>query len=71
MFSMKFKKKAEGAKGSGLFEGYNLLRIIFAACFITSALLVLIAGLHWSMIVFMTFISYILINLIGSLFLKK
>lgn len=71
MFSMKFKKKAKGAAGSGLFEGYNLLRVIFAGCIVASVILVLVLRLHWSMIVFMTFISYILINLIGSLFLKK
>lgn len=66
MFSMKIKKGGSGEVN--LFRGKNLLRVIFFACTFISTVLTLILGCHFSLILLLSFVSYILINIIGALF---
>lgn len=56
MFSMKIHK-SEGMSRD------MVLRIIFAACVLVAALVVLLMGWNWSLIVFASFIAYIIINI--------
>lgn len=62
MFSMKV------AKGDGL---ENRKRIAFAVNVVIIAALVLLAGIHWSMVVLLSFIVYILMNLVLALVIRK
>lgn len=66
MFSMKIKKNISG--DVKLFRGQNLLRVIFFACAFISTVITLILGCHFSLILLLAFLSYILINIIGVLF---
>ena len=62
MFSMKV------AKGDGL---ENRKRIAFAVNVVIIAALVLLAGIHWSMVVLLSFVVYILMNLVFALVIRK
>lgn len=62
MFSMKV------AKGDGL---ENRKRIAFVVNLALIAALVIISGIHWSMIVLLGFVVYILMNLVFAFILKK
>lgn len=64
MFSMKFKKNSNGA------TSVHKLRVAFAGVVLVSCLLVVLLGLNWSMIVLITFISYIVMN-VGNLLLSS
>lgn len=66
MFSMKIKKGGSGEVK--LLSGYNLLRVIFFACTVVSAVVALIFGFHFSFVLMLAFISYIVINIVGALF---
>lgn len=61
MFSMKFKKSSAGTS-------VHRQRIIFLIMVLASAVTVLILGLNWSLIALITFIVYILINIVNSMF---
>ena len=61
MFSMKFK---HGAKAD---SPVQKMRISIVAIFICCAGLIVLLGLAWSLIVMLTFVIYILINLIAAL----
>lgn len=64
MFSMKIHKG----------EGMNLqmkLRIIFLGTIVCSYAMVAVAGLNWSMCVFISFIAYIIINISSAIFVRK
>ena len=65
MFSMKFKK---GANGDSL---VNTLRLAFFACAAMLAIVVLALGLNWSLIILLTFITYILLNLVVLPFSRR
>ena len=64
MFSMKFK---HGAKAD---SPVQKMRISIVAIFICCAGLIVLLGLAWSLIVMLTFVIYILINLIAALIKK-
>ena len=64
MFSMKFKKNSNGA------TSVHKLRVAFAGVVLISCVLVVLLGLNWSMIVLITFISYIVMN-VGNLLLSS
>lgn len=65
MFSMKFRKGSQ--KNTPLYR----MRISFIGTMVVSAVLVLLLGLNWSMIVLLVFVLYIIINVIGVLTTKK
>lgn len=65
MFSMKFKRGTQ--KNTPVYR----MRVAFAGAIGVSAVLVLLLGLNWSMIVLLTFLLYIIINIIGVLTTKK
>ena len=65
MFSMKIKKGTQ--KNTPLYR----MRISFVGAMVVSAVLVLLLGLNWSMIVLLVFVLYIIINVIGVLTTKK
>ncbi len=65
MFSMKIKKGTQ--KNTPLYR----MRISFVGAMAVSAVLVLLLGLNWSMIVLLVFVLYIIINVIGVLTTKK
>lgn len=65
MFSMKIKKGTQ--KNTPLYR----MRISFVGATAVSAVLVLLLGLNWSMIVLLVFVLYIIINVIGVLTTKK
>lgn len=65
MFSMKIKK------GVSKDNPIQKLRIIFIGAFFSCALLVLLMGLNWSMIIFLLFLIYLIINFISMLTTKK
>ena len=44
--------------------GQNLLRVIFFACALIALIVTLATGQHWSLFVFITFVCYILINVL-------
>lgn len=60
MFAMKF------GKGKSADRQTWVKRIIFLASFVVAALVVVLAGLHWSLIVLAGFLAYLLINLIAA-----
>ena len=60
MFSMKFKKGT--SKDSPIYRQ----RVSFIGVVVVSAILVLTMGLNWSMTVFMSFIAYIVMNLLSK-----
>ena len=59
MFSMKFKKGI--SKDSPLYRQ----RISFAGTVVVAAVLVMTLGLNWSMIVLLSFVAYIVMNLLS------
>ena len=59
MFSMKFKKGI--SKDSPLYRQ----RVSFAGTVVVAAILVLTLGLNWSMIVLLSFVAYIMMNLLS------
>lgn len=59
MFSMKIKKGQH--KGTPNYR----LRVIFVGIFASASLIVLLLGLNWSMIILLTFISYIIENIVS------
>ena len=65
MFSMKFKKsdKAE----SPLYK----MRLAFIGIFCACIVLVALLGLNWSMIILLSFVIYVLMNVINAVFTKK
>lgn len=65
MFSMKIKK------GVSKDNPIQRLRFIFIGVFFICSLLVLLFGLNWSMIIFMVFLIYIIINFVNMLTTKK
>ena len=65
MFSMKVRKRSQ--KNTPLYR----MRISFIGTMVVSAVLVLLLGLNWSMIVLLVFVLYIIINVIGVLTTKK
>lgn len=65
MFSMKVRKGSQ--KNTPLYR----MRISFIGTMVVSAVLVLLLGLNWSMIVLLVFLLYIIINVIGVLTTKK
>lgn len=65
MFSMKIKNGTQ--KNTPLYR----MRISFVGATAVSAVLVLLLGLNWSMIVLLVFVLYIIINVIGVLTTKK
>lgn len=65
MFSMKFKKSAEQDKI------VNRLRICFICVTAAIAVLTMLLGLNWSFIILLAFVSYIMINIISSIFLRR
>lgn len=65
MFSMKVRKGSQ--KNTPLYR----MRISFIGTMVVSAVLVLLLGLNWSMIVLLVFVLYIIINVIGVLTTKK
>ena len=60
MFSMKFKKG--GKAESPLYR----MRIAFVGIFCVCTVLVALLGLNWSMIILLTFIIYVIMNLINA-----
>ena len=66
MFSMKFKKNIKS--GTPIHkQRISFLGVIFVACLLT-----LLLGLNWSMIVLLTFVSYIVMNIgVAILFRKR
>lgn len=66
MFSMKFKKNIKS--GTPIHkQRISFLGVIFVACLLT-----LLLGLNWSMIVILTFVSYIIMNIgVAVLFRKR
>lgn len=60
MFSMKFKKGT--SKDSPLYRE----RVSFIGIIVVAAILVLTMGLNWSMIVLLTFVAYIVMNLLSK-----
>lgn len=60
MFSMKFKKGI--SKDSPLYRQ----RVSFAGTVVVAAILVLTLGLNWSMIVLLSFVAYIVMNLLSK-----
>jgi len=66
MFSMKFKKNIKS--GTPIHkQRISFLGVIFVACLLT-----LLLGLNWSMIVLLTFVSYIVMNIgVAVLFRKR
>ena len=65
MFSMKFKK---GANGDSL---VHMLRLAFFASIAVLAIVVLALGLNWSLIILLTFLAYILLNLAALPFSRR
>ena len=65
MFSMKVRKGSQ--KNTPLYR----MRISFIGTMVVSAVLVLLLGLNWSMIVLLVFVLYIIINVIGVLTTKQ
>ena len=63
MFGMKIKK-SEGTAKKIEWRGYNLLRLIFAICFAASVIVTIALHTHWSLIIFLTFICYLIINIL-------
>ena len=64
MFSMKFKKG-----GQAVTPLYRM-RIAFVGVFCVCTVLVALLGLNWSMIILLTFIIYIIMNLINAMVSK-
>lgn len=64
MFSLKFHK------GDDLKSPVFIKRYILLACLVVSAIAVPLAGLHWSLIITATFISFILINVVCAVIRK-
>ncbi len=60
MFSMKFKKGM--SKDSPLYRQ----RVTFAGIIVVAAVLVLTMGLNWSMIILLSFVAYIIMNLLAK-----
>ena len=60
MFAMKIKKGSKTEKST------KLMRVIFIAVFIISCIIVPVLHLNWSLIPFITFLSYVIINIIGA-----
>ncbi|MCQ2115822.1 MAG: CDP-alcohol phosphatidyltransferase family protein [Bacteroidales bacterium] len=58
MFSLKFHK------GDDLKSPVFIKRYILLACLVLSAIAIPLAGLHWTLIITSTFISFIVINLV-------
>ena len=61
MFSMKFKKA--GKADTPIYK----MRIAFVGVFCVCTVLVALLGLNWSMIILLTFVTYVLMNLINAL----
>lgn len=59
MFSMKFRKGM--SKDSPLYRQ----RVTFAGVTVIAAILVMVLGLNWSMIVLLSFVAYIVMNLVS------
>lgn len=64
MFSMKFKKGVKTE--SPLYR----MRIAFTGIFCVCVVLVSLLGLNWSMIILLTFLIYVLMNVLNALFSK-
>ena len=58
-------------KGTQKKTPWYRMRISFVGAMVVSAVLVLLLGLNWSMIVLLVFVLYIIINVIGVLTTKK
>lgn len=63
MFSMKIHK------GEGMNRDMKL-RIVFIGTMVCSFAMVAVAGLNWSLCVFISFIGYIIINMVGAIFVR-
>jgi len=59
MFSMKFKKGAN--KGTPVYK----LRIAFAGIMVASAIFTVLLGLNWAMMPLLSFVAYIILNLVA------
>lgn len=64
MFSMKIHK------GEGMSRDM-ILRFIFGAAVVITVIVVAVMGWNWSIIVFASFISYILINIVSAISVRK
>lgn len=64
MFSMKLKK------GESLKSKTNVIRLIFLAFLVLSVALCLILHINWSMAVLVSFIAYVVLNVVCDLFWK-
>ncbi len=65
MFSMKFKK---GKKSD---DPNNILRLTFAAVVVAVSIVTAVLGLNWSLIVLLSFISYIILNAGNAMVSRK
>ncbi len=65
MFAMKFGKGKQADKAT------VIIRFIFLGIVALSALLVLVLGLNWSLIPLISFVEYILLNVINALISKR
>ena len=62
MFSMKFKK------GNKAVTPVYRMRIAFVGVFCVCTVLVALLGLNWSMIILLTFVIYVIMNLVNAVF---
>ena len=67
MFSMKIKKKDNRNKKDEFYDA----RILFIVIFLCSIFVILRFSPNWSMIILITFINYILINIVNAIFNKR
>lgn len=65
MFGMKIKKGMTASKG------IKVMRIAFFTIAAASVVVTLTTGQNWALIILMTFLSYILINLIGAVLCRN
>jgi len=65
MFSMKFKKNIKAG------TPIHRQRVAFAGVIFVACVLVILLGLNWSMIVLLTFISYIVMNVGSALITRR
>jgi len=64
MFSMKLKK------GESLKSKTNIIRIIFVSVLVLNIVLCLVLHINWSMAVLVSFIAYVVLNVLCNLFWK-
>lgn len=65
MFSMKFKK------GQSKYSTVHRLRVAFLGAAFACSMLTVLLGLNWSFAVLLAFLSYIIINIMGLLLVRK